>query len=138
LEREVAARGLGAHVRFEGERSHDDVARWMAASDLLCLPSRAEGVPNVVLEAFASGRPVVASAVGGIPEIHPGEAGGGLVPAGDEAALADSLGDALERRWDPARLTELVADFTWENNARTLRDRFADAGLLDPTRRRPD
>ena len=60
-----------------------------------------------------------------------------MVPAGDEAALADSLGDALERRWDPARLTELVADFTWENNARTLRDRFADAGLLDPTRRRP-
>lgn len=138
LEREVAARGLGAHVRFEGERSHDDVARWMAASDLLCLPSRAEGVPNVILEAFASGRPVVASAVGGIPEIHPGESGGGLVPASDEPALAASLGDVLERRWDPTRLAELVAEFTWENNALVLRDRFADAGLLDATERGPD
>jgi glycosyltransferase involved in cell wall biosynthesis len=138
LEREVTARELDAHVRFEGERPHDEVARWMAASDLLCLPSRAEGVPNVILEAFASGRPVVASAVGGIPEIHPGESGGGLVPAGDEGALAEALGDALDRRWDPERLAELVADFTWENNARTLRDRFAEAGLLDPTGPGPD
>ena len=41
----------------------------MAASDVLCLPSRREGCPNVVLEALASGRPVIGSAVGGVPEL---------------------------------------------------------------------
>jgi len=77
----------------------DDVAVWMAAADLVTLPSYMEGCPNVVLEALACGRPVVATNVGGIPEIM-SDACGRLVPPRDPAALAQALGSVLDRTWD--------------------------------------
>ena len=63
----------------------------MAASTALVLPGLEEGVPNVVLEAFAAGRPVVAREVGGIPEIHRAESAGALVPARDSTVLARGI-----------------------------------------------
>ena len=77
----------------------DDVAVWMAASDLVTLPSYMEGCPNVVLEALACGRPVVATNVGGIPEIM-NEACGYLVPPRDSSALARALDAVLSGTWD--------------------------------------
>lgn len=131
LLREVGQRGLGGAVRFLGVRPHGDIATWLAASDVLCLPSRAEGVPNVVLEALAGGRPVVASAVGGIPEVHPGAVAGALVPPDDEEALAAALGATLAREWDPRALSRLVEGFSWTANARRVIDRLAAAGLVE-------
>ena len=71
----------------------------MAAADLVTLPSYMEGCPNVVLEALACGRPVVASNVGGIPEILSDECGR-LVPPRDSGALAQALASVLDRNWD--------------------------------------
>ena len=90
-------------VRFAGTRPPAEVARWMCASDLVTLPSYSEGHPNVLVEALACGRPVVATPVGGIPEVVDA-ASGVLVPARDPAALADGLREALERGWDEAPL----------------------------------
>lgn len=90
-------------VRFAGTRPPAEVARWMCASDLVTLPSYSEGHPNVLVEALACGRPVVATPVGGIPEVVDA-ASGVLVPARDPAALADGLRQALERDWDEAAL----------------------------------
>ena len=70
-----------------------DVRSWLAAADLVVLPSRWDGLPLTVLEAFASGRPVVASRVPGLAEVVPTPVGA-LVPPDDPAAL----GDALARR----------------------------------------
>jgi glycosyltransferase involved in cell wall biosynthesis len=81
----------------------DDVAVWMASADLVTLPSYMEGCPNVVLEALACGRPVVATNVGGIPEIM-SDAFGRLVPARDPAALAKALASVLAANWDPAAI----------------------------------
>lgn len=81
------------------------VARWMAAADLVTLPSYNEGCPNVVLEALSAGRPVVATRVGGIPELMD-ERSGRLVAAKDVAALTDALNDTLERPWSA---TEIAA-----------------------------
>ena len=63
-----ASLGAGGIVHFEGAKSHAEVAQWLSACDVFCLPSIREGCPNVVNEALASGRPVVASRVGGIPD----------------------------------------------------------------------
>jgi len=90
-------------VRFAGTRPPAEVARWMCASDLVTLPSYSEGHPNVLVEALACGRPVVATPVGGIPEVVDA-ASGVLVPARDPAALADGLRQAQERDWDEAAL----------------------------------
>lgn len=90
-------------VSLPGAQAPDAVARWMAASDLVTLPSYSEGHPNVLVEALACGRPVVATPVGGIPEVVDADCGL-LVPARDPAALATGLHDALGLTWDAAAL----------------------------------
>jgi glycosyltransferase involved in cell wall biosynthesis len=77
----------------------DEVAVWMTAADLVTLPSYMEGCPKVVLEAQACGRPVVATHVGGIPEIM-SPSSGMLVPPRDAAALARALASVLDQPWD--------------------------------------
>jgi glycosyltransferase involved in cell wall biosynthesis len=97
----VREAGLSSVVSFVGSRPSREVARWLAASNLLCLPSHSEGCPNVVLEALACGRPVVASDVGGIPELVSAECSV-LVAPRDEAGLAGALATALDRDWNEA------------------------------------
>lgn len=84
----------------------DDVAQWMAAADVATLPSYMEGCPNVVLEALACGRPVVATDVGGIPEIM-NDTCGCLVPPRDAGALAKGLSAVLDRSWDPVEISSI-------------------------------
>ncbi|MEM1964379.1 MAG: glycosyltransferase [Candidatus Caldarchaeum sp.] len=76
-------------VRFWGIRS--DVAAILNASDIFVLPSRWEGLPLSLMEAMAAGLPVVATAVGGVPEIVEHGVSGFLVPNEDEAALVEAL-----------------------------------------------
>jgi glycosyltransferase involved in cell wall biosynthesis len=83
--------------------SFDQVAVWMAAANLVTLPSYIEGCPNVILEALACGRPVVATNVGGIPEIM-SEACGRLVPPRDSRALAQALDSVLAGSWDASSI----------------------------------
>ena len=77
----------------------DKVALWMSASDLVTLPSYAEGCPNAIVEALSSGRPVVATNVGGIPELV-NDTCGRLVPSKDVPALAAALDTVLSETWD--------------------------------------
>jgi len=81
----------------------DDVAIWMAAANLVTLPSYMEGCPNVVLEALACGRPVVATRVGGIPEIM-SDSCGRLIPPRDAEALCQALDSVLSAEWDAASI----------------------------------
>lgn len=92
-----------------------EIAKWMNASWVVTLPSENEGVPNVLLEAMSCGVQVVASNVGGIPEIV--DPGAGLVyQQGDRSALVNCLLTALEQRKDGAVIANTVSDFTWERN----------------------
>jgi glycosyltransferase involved in cell wall biosynthesis len=93
----------------------------MAAADLITLPSYMEGCPNVILEALACGRPVVASNVGGIPEIM-SDACGRLVPARDATALAQALDEVLEMTWDA---TTIAAH--WSRSWSMVADELLDA-----------
>ena len=94
----VAQKDAGEYVKLMPPCKTDGVALWMAAADLVTLPSYKEGCPNVVLEALAAGRPVVASNVGGIPELMD-DTSGRLVPAMDSSALATALDQVLTAEW---------------------------------------
>ena len=115
----AASLGVAADVRLLGALAHEEIADWFRAADLLCLPSHNEGVPNVVLEAMACGTPVVATRVGGIPEVVP-ESAGILVPAKAVDALAQALVEALGRSWDRSRIAEHARGFRWDDNIRQL------------------
>ena len=103
--------GLGADVTFLGDR--DDVATLLRRADLLALPSDWEGLPIGVLEALAAGVPVLASAVGGLPDLDDVLS---LVPAeGDDREVGERWGRALDR--------EVAATTSQEQRRRVLRGR---------------
>ncbi len=93
LEAAAAACGVGARIVFTGQLS--DVRAYYAVSDVLALPSHSEGSPYVLLEAMAAGLPVVATAVGGVPEMVTHEESALLVPAHAPQALAASIARVL-------------------------------------------
>lgn len=88
---EAAARPLGDRVRFTGYLSQGDVAGVLADADALCLPSFAEGVPVVLMEAMAAGRPVISTRITGIPELVEDGVSGLLVPPSDADALRAAI-----------------------------------------------
>jgi teichuronic acid biosynthesis glycosyltransferase TuaC len=104
VERAVQSHNASSYIHALPGCHFDDVAVWMAAANLVTLPSYMEGCPNVVLEALACGRPVVATNVGGIPEIMSNDCGA-LVPPGESAALAQALAEVLDRPWDGAAIS---------------------------------
>ena len=111
--------GISDSVCFVGSRPHDEMALWMNAADCLCLPSRSEGMPNVVLENLACGRPVVASRVGDVPGLVRDGVDGFVVEDGPAFPdrLADALGRALDREWDREQIVSGTDRFTWERAA---------------------
>jgi len=125
LEQQARELGVADGVAFLGPKPQPAVADWISAADLLTLPSHAEGSPNVVVEALASGTPVVASRVGGVPDLVDDGVNGLLVPAGDAPALARALGAALGRDWDAARISASIAHLTWPALGRRNHDVLA-------------
>lgn len=99
LEAQATALGLQGAAEFLGYRAQAEVAELLEAADMLVLPSFAEGLPVVLMEAFASRIPVIASAVAGVPELVEDGVSGFVVPAGDLATLTERLGRLLS---DPA------------------------------------
>lgn len=93
-----------AAVRLAGPQPPHSVAGWLAACNLLALPSYSEGHPNVLVEALACGRPVLATPVGGIPEVVD-EGCAILVAPRTIEPLAAGIAQALDRAWDEQALS---------------------------------
>jgi glycosyltransferase involved in cell wall biosynthesis len=130
---------LGLEGRFVLAGFRDDLDRHLPNFDLTVLPSFTEGLPNVVLESLAAGVPVVATAVGGTPEVLADGVDGLLVPPGDPEALASRISQLLAmgeaRKQMGLRGRERVrARFTFEERASRYRDLFADLLGRSPDR----
>lgn len=118
-EAKTLAAPLGDRILFLGARPLAEVPLWMAASTLLTLPSHAEGSPNVIREALACGRPVVGTAVGGIPELLDSPELGAMVPARDPAGLGEALLEVAGRDADPAAIAARSGG-SWDESAAAL------------------
>lgn len=135
LREQASARGLSQTVRFAGQLDENAVADALAGADMLVLPSFAEGVPVVLMEAMASRLPVVATRVGGVAELVEDGVSGILVPPGDVEALIAAmdrlLGDpALRRRMGEAGREAVKARHDVQSEARRLLELFQAA--VDP------
>ncbi|QOL26503.1 glycosyltransferase [Thalassotalea sp. LPB0316] len=116
--------GLVGKVEFLGNKSHHEIADVLKNCQVLTLPSHAEGVPNVVLEAMSCGVPSVATAVGGIPEILFNEQNGYLCNVHNYQDLANKLDLALNQHWDKQAIIKYAKPFTWQRNIQTLKETF--------------
>lgn len=106
---QAAALGLSGAVHFPGRVDHADMPALYARADCALNPSTVDNMPNSVLEAFASGLPLVSTDVGGVPDIVTDGVDGLLVPAGDAQAMAEALMRVLGDRELARRLTEAGA-----------------------------
>jgi glycosyltransferase involved in cell wall biosynthesis len=119
--RTAAEHAAAGQLLVVGRVSHDEVATWIAASDLLTLPSWNEGLPNVIREAHASGRPVVATRVGGIPETVASDVLGQLVPSKAPLLLAEAiLAELSAGPRDPELIVKAGLVSSWEESAQAL------------------
>lgn len=116
LEKLVLKLGLQDRVHLPGKKSHEELPFWFSAADVSCLPSAREGWPNVITESLACGTPVVATRVGGIPEILVSPDFGILVDQSVES-IASGLNQALSKRWDREGISARVRERTWDTVA---------------------
>jgi glycosyltransferase involved in cell wall biosynthesis len=126
LEARVAALRIGDRVMFAGHVPHEQLPGWYRSADLFVLPSEFDNSPNVVLEAMASGLPIVATDVGGIREYVRAGVNGELVPLDDPETFANAIAryatnPDLARGIGRRNRDEAVARFSWAQSAQSLR-----------------
>jgi glycosyltransferase involved in cell wall biosynthesis len=119
LEKAAVSLGVSDTVRFMGKQPHDRLWQFMNAADVLVLPSHAEGIPNVLLEAMACGCPVVASNVGGIPEIVE-PVSGVLVPPNSPEQLLAALVEVLRRPRNSVQIRATMLNRSWTRSGESL------------------
>ncbi len=107
--------GIGDRVQLVGTMPQDDLKALYSAADVLVLASEREGWPNVLLEAMACGTPVVATDVGGIPEIVTAAVAGRIVPERTAAAIARSLRDLLASLPEPSAVRAYAQGYSWDD-----------------------
>lgn len=140
---EIDRRGLGTRVEMLGARPQDEVARWIGRSTVVVCPSvtapdgQMEGIPVVLMEAGAAGKPVVAADLSGIPELVEDRWTGELFPPGDPVTLADAVERVLTRgeyavRLGQALRRKVLEDFHLRHTTRVL------LGFLDRHNEPPD
>lgn len=120
IEKYVSEKGLSERVRFLGLRK--DIPELLAASDIFVLSSDWEGLPLAVIEAMAAGKPVIATAVGGLPELIADGINGILVPPGYETALANAM---TKMATNP-----IAAKQMGEIGRKVAKDKFAGEGMV--------
>ncbi|MBU2983339.1 glycosyltransferase family 4 protein [Lentibacter algarum] len=143
LQASVTAAGLNKQVSFLGYRSQDDVATLLSESDILVLPSFAEGLPVVLMEAMAASRPVIATRIAGTAELVEDGVSGKLVSAGDVEALTaaiDELATSAQKaeKMGQAGRQAVLEGFQSDIEARRLATLFSNVGTETRSALRPE
>lgn len=112
LEKVVKELRLGDHVHLPGKRPNEELPLWFSAADMSCLVSLREGWPNVVTESLACGTPVLATRVGGIPEILHSPDLGILVDYEIESVV-EGIEHGFSNKWDRASISRRSCARTW-------------------------
>ena len=138
IQQAIARCNAAALVTLIPSSPSSEVAKWMAAANLVTLPSYMEGCPNVIVEALGSGRPVVATNVGGIPELM-NRSCGRLVPPRDVPALVRALDETLSEQWSAVAISSMhtrswadVSDDIYQILRDTLQSRRATRKAGEP------
>jgi teichuronic acid biosynthesis glycosyltransferase TuaC len=118
LQDHVRRHDLEPFVLVAGRKTHQEIPLWMNSADLFCLPSLSEGMPNVVIEAMACGTPVIATKVGGVPDIINSDLYGYVVPPADSAALSKAIERAFSVEWDHQAISDFARQITWDSIAK--------------------
>lgn len=125
LEQLITRLGMDGKIQLPGKRANEQLPLWFNAADVSCLASAREGWPNVVTESLACGTPVVATRVGGIPEIlHSRELG--ILTEQTEEGLAAGLEQALSKKWDRPEISRVTRERTWETVAAEVEGIFVE------------
>ncbi len=119
LEKLARALGLAERVHLPGNMPHDEVAKIVAAADVMALPSASEGLANAWVEALACGTPIVISDAGGAGELLDRPEAGAIVPR-DAAAIADAIRAILNDPPSQQAVRSTVDRFSWERNSDML------------------
>ena len=121
LKIQVSELKLEESIIFTGKVEHTSISSWMGSCDYFCLPSVREGCPNVVLEALGSGCPVIASNVGGIPDMVDDGCGLLFNPV-DSNNIYEIFNKAFNTNWDNHKIANSVRSRTWDNAAKHYLD----------------
>lgn len=129
---QAAELGVAGRCTFVGNRPHNEIPQWFSAADCFVLCSRMEGLPTVIPEAMMCGIPIVATRVGGIPDIIEDGETGLLVPPGDTAGLARAIVRVLTDEDLQGHLGRRAAEhahleFSWKANAEKTAAVYQDA-----------
>ena len=124
LRERAALRGCEERVTFAGAVEHASMIDWYNAADVLVLASAREGWANVLLEAFASGTPVVATRVGGSPEVVTDERVGRLVENRDGSSIAEAVQRLLRGKPDRETIRRYAEGFSWDSTSRAQIELF--------------
>jgi glycosyltransferase involved in cell wall biosynthesis len=133
LEALVDSLGIARQVHLPGKVPNQELRWWYSTADVSCLVSSREGWPNVLLESLACGTPVVATSVGGVPEVITSSALGILVEQ-NVPAIAAALKEALAASWDREALIAYARSRTWNVVAEEL-ETFLEKRRLDAAHR---
>ena len=120
----IAENNLNESIKLIGGVPHELLDQWFSKSHALILPSYREGVPNVIMEALATGTPVVATSVGGIPEVINNEVNGILLEDYQPNTIYQGIRSLMNEAWSSEDILKSVESYTWENTSEQFLDTF--------------
>lgn len=124
LKKVVDDLNLGENVFFAGSQPHDELYKWLSASDIFCLATSGEGWANVFLEAMACGLPVVTSRVGGNEEVVASEKYGTIFDIDDANDMVGALTTSLNKKWDIEGIVNYARSNNWDSKINILCKEF--------------